>query len=165
MFPTFFTNDMYHHSRRTILCLAASFVRITAFTHPCVALFRPNYAMLVDALLQKLRGDLRADLERTVTSFVATARTQLEGVLAEVAKERAKGLAEVTKEKADLHREIAAMHKHKEAQEGRVVMDLGGHRYTTSVQTLRLPAHFFRCVLQRALCHGPLRRRQHLHRP
>jgi N-acetylneuraminic acid mutarotase len=100
--------------------------------------------MLFDGLLQKLEGELRADLERTVTGFVATARTQLEGVLSEVAKECAKGLAEVAKEKTDLHREIAAMHKHKEAQEGRVVLDIGGHRYTTSVQTLRrLPHTFF----------------------
>jgi hypothetical protein len=51
--------------------------------------------------------------------------------------EQALGLAEVAKEKADLHREVAAMHKHKEAQEGRVVLDIGGYRYTTSVQTLR----------------------------
>jgi hypothetical protein len=55
---------------------------------------------------------VRADLERTVTGFVAMARTQLDGILAEVAKERAKGLAEVAEEKADLHREIAAVHKH-----------------------------------------------------
>jgi predicted site-specific integrase-resolvase len=100
--------------------------------------------MLFGALLHKLDEDLRADLERTVTGFVAMARTQLEDALAEVAKERANGLAEVAKEKADLHREIAAMHKHKEAQEGRVVLDIGGYRYTTSVQTLRrLPHTFF----------------------
>jgi hypothetical protein len=60
-----------------------------------------------------------------------------------IAKERAKGLADVAKEKADLHREIAAMHKHKEAQEGRVVLDIGGYRYTTSVQTLRRLLHTF----------------------
>jgi hypothetical protein len=36
------------------------------------------------------------------------------------------------------------MHTHKEAQEGRVVLDIGGYRYTTSVQTLRrLPHTFF----------------------
>jgi hypothetical protein len=99
--------------------------------------------MIFDALLQKLEGDMRADLERTVTGFVATARTQLEGALAAVAIERAKGLADVAKEKADLHREIAAMHKHKEAQEGRVVLNIGGYRYTTSVQTLRRIPHTF----------------------
>jgi hypothetical protein len=83
------------------------------------------------------------------------ARTQLEGGLEDLAKERAKklaecdrertkGLAEVAKEKADLHREIAAMQKQQEAQQGRVVLDVGGYRYTTSVQTLRrLPGTFF----------------------
>jgi hypothetical protein len=100
--------------------------------------------MLFDALLQTVEEDLRVNLERVVTGFVATTRTQLEYALAEVAKERAIGLAEDAKEKADLHREIAAMHKHKEAQEGHVVLDIGGYRYTTSVQTLRrLPHTFF----------------------
>jgi hypothetical protein len=101
-------------------------------------------AKLFDAMLRKSEGDLRADLEHTVTGFVATARTQLEDALAEVAKERTKGLADVAKEKADLHREIAAMHKHKEAQEACVVLDIVGYRYTTSVQTVRrLPHTFF----------------------
>jgi hypothetical protein len=86
---------------------------------------------------------------------LASARTQLEGGLADLARERAKGLAEVNyerakgladaaKEKADLHREIAAMQKQREAQQGRIVLDIGGYRYTTSVQTLRrLPGTFF----------------------
>jgi hypothetical protein len=71
------------------------------------------------------------------------ARERAKG-LAEVNEERAKGLADVAKEKADLHREIAAMQKQQEAQQGRVVLDIGGYRYTTSVQTLRrLPGTFF----------------------
>jgi N-acetylneuraminic acid mutarotase len=99
--------------------------------------------MILDALLGKLKEKLRADLERTVTDFVATARTQLEGALAEVAMEHAKGLAEVAKEKADLHREIAAMHTHKEAQEGYVDLNIGGYRFQTSMQTLRRLSHSF----------------------
>jgi serine phosphatase RsbU (regulator of sigma subunit) len=107
--------------------------------------------MLFDALLHKLEGDLRASCEVAL----ASARTQLEGGLAKLAKERAKGfdevneerikgLAEVAKEKAALHREIAAMQKQQEAQQGRIVLDVGGYRYTTSVQTLRrLPGTFF----------------------
>jgi hypothetical protein len=90
---------------------------------------------------------------------LALARTQLEGGLADLAKERAneldevnkgraKGIAEVAKDKADLHREITAMQKQQEAQQeaqqGRVVLDIGGYRYTTSVQNLRrLPGTFF----------------------
>jgi hypothetical protein len=105
----------------------------------------------LDALLHKLEGDLRASCD----AALASARTQLEGGLADLAKERtnmldecdkerAKGLAVVAKERADLHREIAAMQKQEEAQQGRVVLDIGGYRYTTSVQTLRrLPGTFF----------------------
>jgi N-acetylneuraminic acid mutarotase len=107
--------------------------------------------MLFDALLHTLEGDLQASCD----AALASARTQLESGLAdlarerakglaEVAKERAKGLAEVAKKKADLHREIAAMQKQQEAQQGRVVLDVGGYRYTTSVQSLRrLPGTFF----------------------
>jgi hypothetical protein len=106
---------------------------------------------MFDALLHKLEGDLRASCD----AALASARAQLEGGLADLAKERAKmlnecdrertkGLSEVAKEKADLHREIAAMQKQQEAQQGRVVLDVGGYRYTTSVQTLRrLPGTFF----------------------
>jgi N-acetylneuraminic acid mutarotase len=107
--------------------------------------------MLFDALLRTLEEGLRA----SCTAALASARTQLEGGLADLARERAKGLAEVNeerakvlaevaKEKTDLRREIAAMQKQQEAQEGRVVLDIGGYRYTTSVQTLRrLPGTFF----------------------
>jgi hypothetical protein len=35
------------------------------------------------------------------------------------------------------------MHKHKEAQEGRVELNIGGYRFETSVQTLRRIAHTF----------------------
>jgi hypothetical protein len=96
--------------------------------------------MMFDALLHKLEGELRASCDAALVS----ARTQLEGGLADLARERTKGLADVAKEKADLHREIAAMQKQQEAQQGRVVLDIGGYRYTTSVQTLRrLPGTFF----------------------
>jgi hypothetical protein len=99
---------------------------------------------MFDALLTKLETDLRTAFNDALTGLVVTARTQLDGALAEVARERAKGLGEVGREKADLHREIGAMHKHKEAQEGRVVLNIGGFRYETSVQTLRrLPHTFF----------------------
>jgi hypothetical protein len=63
--------------------------------------------------------------------------------LARVAQERAKGLAEVDAGWARLHRETAAMHKHKEAQEGRVELNIGGYRFETSVQTLRRVPHTF----------------------
>jgi hypothetical protein len=60
-----------------------------------------------------------------------------------VAKERANALADVDAKRAELGREIATMHKHKEAQEGRVELNIGGHRFPTSVQTLRRVSHTF----------------------
>jgi hypothetical protein len=38
---------------------------------------------------------------------------------------------------------MEAMHKHKEAQEGRVKLNIGGYRFQTSVQTLRRVPHTF----------------------
>jgi chorismate mutase len=99
---------------------------------------------MFDALLTKLETDLRTSFDEALIGLVATARSQLDGALAEIAKERAKGLADVAREKADLHREITAMQKHKESHEGRVLLNIGGYRYETSVQTLRrLPHTFF----------------------
>jgi hypothetical protein len=99
--------------------------------------------MPFDSMLSTLEKELRASLDTCVTGMVATARTKLEAALAEVAKERAKGLAEVARERAELHREIEAMQTHKEAQEGRVELNIGGRRFETSVQTLRRVPHTF----------------------
>jgi hypothetical protein len=49
----------------------------------------------------------------------------------------------VDNERDDLHREIASMHTHKEAQEGRVELNIGGYRFETSVQALRRVPHTF----------------------
>jgi hypothetical protein len=99
---------------------------------------------MLDALLVKLENDLRATSEASVTQLIATARTQLEGALAEVDKERARGLAEVSEERAELQREIEGMQTHKEQQMGRVDLNVGGHRFETSVQTLRqVPGNIF----------------------
>jgi hypothetical protein len=83
---------------------------------------------MFDALLIKLETDLRTAFNESLTGLVATARTQLDATLAEVARERKKGLVEVSREKTDLRREIATMHKHKEAQVGRVELNVGGYR-------------------------------------
>jgi hypothetical protein len=109
---------------------------------------------MFDALLDTLETDLRAALNTAVTGLVATARTRLEVAvaeledertrgLAEVADERAKGLADVDRRQRELSREIEAMHRHKEAQEGRVELNIGGYRYETSVQALRRVPHTF----------------------
>jgi hypothetical protein len=109
---------------------------------------------MFDALLSQLETDLRTALGACVTELVATARTRLEVAVADVAKERTEGLVEVAKERAqgiaevdarcaDLGREIEAMHRHKEAQEGHVELNIGGCRFQTSVQTLRRVPHTF----------------------
>jgi hypothetical protein len=85
---------------------------------------------------------------------VATARTRLEVAVAEledertrglveVADERAEGLADVDRRQRELSREIEAMHRHKEAQEGRVELNIGGYRFETSVLALRRVPHTF----------------------
>jgi hypothetical protein len=60
-----------------------------------------------------------------------------------VADERAKGLADVDGRQRELSREIEAMQRHKEAQEGRVELNIGGYRFETSVQALRRVPHTF----------------------
>jgi hypothetical protein len=100
--------------------------------------------MLFDPLLAALEQELRTDFHKALAGLLATARTRLEGALAEVAKERAQGLAEVATQKAELRRKIEAMQTHQEQQQGRVELSIGGHRFQTSVQTLRrLPHTFF----------------------
>jgi hypothetical protein len=100
--------------------------------------------MLFDPLLAALEQELRADFHKALAGLLATARTRLEGALAEVAQERAQGLAEVASQKAELCREIEAMQTHAEQQQGRVELNIGGHRFETSVHTLRrLPHTFF----------------------
>jgi hypothetical protein len=61
-----------------------------------------------------------------------------------VAEEHVKGITGVDARCTELLREIAAMHLHREAQEGRVDLNIGGHRFETSVQALqRMPHTFF----------------------
>jgi hypothetical protein len=42
-----------------------------------------------------------------------------------------------------LVREVAVVQQHKEVQEGRVVLNIGGYRFETSVQALRRVSHTF----------------------
>jgi hypothetical protein len=109
---------------------------------------------MFDAMLSQLETDLRTALGTCVVGLVATARARLDGAHADIAKERVRGLAEVAEERtkaldevdarrAELGREIAAMHRHKEAQEGRIELNIGGYHFETSVQTLRRVPHTF----------------------
>jgi hypothetical protein len=99
--------------------------------------------MLLDPLLAALEEELRANFNKSLAGLLATARTQLESVLAGIAQERAKGLAEVATQKANLRREIEAMQTHVAQQEGHVELNIGGYHFQTSVQTLRRVPHTF----------------------
>jgi hypothetical protein len=114
-----------------------------------------------EEIIGAMRREMRPLLETAMESVLTKARTMLEDVeqrraegLMEVAKERtdelievdaerAAGLAEVDARQIELQREIAAMYKHKEAQEGRIELTIGGYRFETSVQTLRRMPHTF----------------------
>jgi hypothetical protein len=127
---------------------------------------------MFDLPLSKPETDLRAEVAAgtCINELIETARVQLDGVLAEVVKERTKGLAEVAAERAEVAiervktftevaeeraqglsdvdarraehlSEIAAMHTHKESQQGCVELNVGGKRFETSVQTLRRILH------------------------
>jgi hypothetical protein len=111
--------------------------------------------LMFESLLDALDSELRTALNETVTGLIATTRVRLEDMVAEVDKERTKGLAEVAEERTnglaevdarrgDLSREIEAMRNHQVTQEGRVELNIGGYRFETSVQTLRgIPHTFF----------------------
>jgi hypothetical protein len=109
---------------------------------------------MFESMLNQLEADLHATLSTSVAGMISAVRAGLEGAhagivketirgLAEVAEERANALAEVDARRTEIGREIAAMHKHKEAHEGRVELNIGGHRFVTSVQTLRRVPHTF----------------------
>jgi hypothetical protein len=96
----------------------------------------------MEGVLTKARGVLDAAEQQHAQVLAGVAEERAKG-LAEVAEERIKGLAAVDARWAELHREIAAMRTHKEAQEGRVELNIGGYRFETSVQALRRVPHTF----------------------
>jgi hypothetical protein len=99
---------------------------------------------LLDPLLAALGQELREDIHKALEGLLAKARTRLESVIADVAQELAQGLAGIAAKKAALRHEIEAMHTHEEQQQGRVVLNIGGYHFQSSVQTWRrLPKIFF----------------------
>jgi hypothetical protein len=96
----------------------------------------------MEGVLTKARTMLEDVEQRRAGGLMEVAKERAEG-LAELDAERAAGLAEVEARRIELQREIAAMHKHKEAQEGRVELNIGRYRFETSVQTLRRVPHTF----------------------
>jgi hypothetical protein len=110
---------------------------------------------MLDAMLSQLETDLRSALDFCVTDFLATTRTQLQVALAEIDRERVEGLAVVavqrskavayvSAKRAEVEREIEAIHIRREQQQGRIELNAGGHRFESSVQTLRrVPGSLF----------------------
>jgi hypothetical protein len=103
---------------------------------------RPLLETAMEGVLTKARRVLEEAEQQRADGLAEVAENRVKG-LTEVAAERAKGLAEVDARRAELGREIEAMRKHKEAQEGHVVLNIGGYRFETSVQTLRRVPHTF----------------------
>jgi hypothetical protein len=114
---------------------------------------RPLFETAMEGVLTKARGVLEKAEQQCAQGLVQLAEERAKGLaevaeerakgIAEVAEERAKGIAEVDARRAELQLEVAAMHKHKEAQEGHVELNIGGCRFQTSVQTLRRVPHTF----------------------
>jgi hypothetical protein len=102
----------------------------------------PLLETAMEGVLTKARGILDAAEQQHTQAIAGVAAERVNG-LAEVAAERTKGLTEVETRWSELHREIAVMHAHKEAHEGRVELNIGGYRFETSVQTLRRVPHTF----------------------
>jgi hypothetical protein len=79
-----------------------------------------------------------------IDSLVDKARARLELAMHEAEQQKAAGLAEVSTRREELRREREQMQVHAEQQEGRVDLNIGGHHFRTSVQTLRrVPQTFF----------------------
>jgi N-acetylneuraminic acid mutarotase len=103
---------------------------------------RPLLETAMEGVLSKARRVLEEAEHQRAYGLAAMAE-ELSKRLADIDAERAKGLAEVDARQTELGREIAAMHKHKEAQEGHIVLNIGGYHYETSMQTLRRVPHTF----------------------
>ena len=96
---------------------------------------RPLLETAMEGVLMKARIVLEEAEKQHAQRLTEVTEERVRG-LAEVAGERAKGLAEIDERWAELHREIVAMQSQREAQQGRIELNIGGYRFETSVQTL-----------------------------
>jgi hypothetical protein len=101
---------------------------------------------LLEAVMEGVLTRARKVLEETEkqrAEGLAEMAEELAQEFANVAQERATALAEVDAKRAELHREIEAMQVHKDKQQRRVELNIGGYLFQTSVQTLRRVPHTF----------------------
>ena len=91
----------------------------------------------METMLRDLEEELTGAAQAAVQRLVGRARTEVARVLEAARTETEAGLAEVARKRGELAMEVAALHKVSLAQESRVVLDVGGTEYVTSVATLR----------------------------
>ena len=91
----------------------------------------------MEGVLLGLEEKLRAAAQEAVEGVVARTRQEVKRVLEAAERERAAGVREVARLRAELAQEAAAMQKVQAAHRSRVVLDVGGVRHVTSVATLR----------------------------
>jgi hypothetical protein len=123
--------------------LSAESVIMSSTEETLTALRQEMWPLLetaMESVLTKARRVLEEVEQERAEGLVYAAEERAKALI-EVAKERAKGLAEVDARRTELSREIAAMHMHEEVQEGRVELNISGHRFETSVQALRRVPH------------------------
>jgi hypothetical protein len=94
----------------------------------------------MESVLTQARGVLEEAEQHQARGLTNVAQERAKG-LAKVTQERAGGIAWVYARRAELEREVETMQSHKEAQEGRVELNIGGCRFQTSVQALRRVPH------------------------
>jgi hypothetical protein len=104
---------------------------------------RPLLGTAMEGVLKRVRGVLEEAEQQQRSRGLADVATERTKLLTKVAEERAKGLADIDARRAELLLEVATMHQHREAQEGRVELNIGGYLFQTSVQTLRRVPHTF----------------------
>jgi hypothetical protein len=103
---------------------------------------RPLLETAMEGVLTKVRDVLEEAEQWHTEGLVEIAEERAKG-LAEVDAKRTAGLAEDDASREELRREIAAMHRHTEAQEGRVELNIGGYCFETSLETLSRVPHTF----------------------
>jgi hypothetical protein len=103
---------------------------------------RPLLETAMEGVLTTARGVLEEAEQQRIKGLAEVAEERIKG-LSDMAEEHVKGLAEIDVRRRELGHEVEAMHKHKEAQEGCVELNIGGYHFQTSVQALRRVPHTF----------------------
>ena len=93
--------------------------------------------LMLEELIRGFEEEPTAGAQAAVSGLVDRARAEVMRLLQAVEQTRVVGVAEVEEKRAALEAELQAMQQLQQAQDSRVELDVGGHRYSTSVATLR----------------------------